>query len=181
LNWIFCFEWNAIRFYKRVRTEQFHFLNSLAASKSDAELSESVTRHFEKWGTLRNVKVLKDWMQRPYSFVQFEVREIRRGSMVVVIVVVLWKLCVTVERVLISKARRGRTKSHGRGSEHDRGRPPYSNRASSGEQNSVYPKVHSRHHRTGIGLLSTGVTKVDHLLVLTRLIYFFLFPSTNRT
>ncbi|KAF9273280.1 hypothetical protein BGZ68_001644 [Mortierella alpina] len=29
--------------------------------------------HFKKWGPLLNVKVLKDWMQRPYSFVQFEV------------------------------------------------------------------------------------------------------------
>lgn len=34
---------------------------------------ESVTEHFKKWGPLLNVKVLKDWMQRPYSFVQFEV------------------------------------------------------------------------------------------------------------
>ncbi|GJJ77722.1 hypothetical protein EMPS_10081 [Entomortierella parvispora] len=48
------------------------FVASLAASKTDTELAESVTRHFERWGTLRNVKVLKDWMQRPYSFVQFE-------------------------------------------------------------------------------------------------------------
>lgn len=34
---------------------------------------ESVTEHFKRWGHLLNVKVLKDWMQRPYSFVQFEV------------------------------------------------------------------------------------------------------------
>ncbi|KAF9936905.1 hypothetical protein BGZ65_001948 [Modicella reniformis] len=38
----------------------------------DVQLVESVTEHFKKWGPLMNVKVLKDWMQRPYSFVQFE-------------------------------------------------------------------------------------------------------------
>ncbi|KAF9437730.1 hypothetical protein BGZ76_011368 [Entomortierella beljakovae] len=48
------------------------FVASLAASRTDAQLVDSVTEHFEKWGPLLNVKVLKDWMLRPYSFVQFE-------------------------------------------------------------------------------------------------------------
>ncbi|KAF9917419.1 hypothetical protein BX616_001043 [Lobosporangium transversale] len=48
------------------------FVASLAASRTDIQLVESVTKHFERWGPLLNVKVLKDWMQRPYSFVQFE-------------------------------------------------------------------------------------------------------------
>ncbi|KAG0244509.1 hypothetical protein BGX31_008944 [Mortierella sp. GBA43] len=48
------------------------FVASLAASRTDVQLVESVTEYFSKWGSLLNVKVLKDWMQRPYSFVQFE-------------------------------------------------------------------------------------------------------------
>ncbi|KAG0262788.1 hypothetical protein BG011_009709 [Mortierella polycephala] len=48
------------------------FVASLAATKTDVQLVESVTDHFKEWGPLLNVKVLKDWMQRPYSFVQFE-------------------------------------------------------------------------------------------------------------
>ncbi|KAI1315037.1 hypothetical protein EDD11_001376 [Mortierella claussenii] len=48
------------------------FVASLAASRTEADLVESVTAHFRRWGSLLNVKVLKDWMQRPYSFVQFE-------------------------------------------------------------------------------------------------------------
>ncbi|KAF9190931.1 hypothetical protein BGZ51_008080 [Haplosporangium sp. Z 767] len=48
------------------------FVASLAATKTDVQLVGSVTDHFKKWGPLLNVKVLKDWMQRPYSFVQFE-------------------------------------------------------------------------------------------------------------
>ncbi|KAF9903072.1 hypothetical protein EC991_004246 [Linnemannia zychae] len=47
------------------------FVASLAATRTDVQLVESVTEHFQKWGVLMNVKVLKDWMQRPYSFVQF--------------------------------------------------------------------------------------------------------------
>ncbi|KAF9988377.1 hypothetical protein BGZ75_009543 [Mortierella antarctica] len=58
------------------------FVASLAASKTDAQLMESVTEHFKKWGPLLNVKVLKDWMQRPYSFVQFERVEDARRAMV---------------------------------------------------------------------------------------------------
>ncbi|KAG0298885.1 hypothetical protein BGZ98_010434 [Dissophora globulifera] len=57
------------------------FVASLAASRTDVELVESVTEHFKKWGPLLNVKVLKDWMQRPYSFVQFEVIEDAQRAM----------------------------------------------------------------------------------------------------
>ncbi|KAF9115951.1 hypothetical protein BGX27_005643 [Mortierella sp. AM989] len=53
---------------------------SLAASRTDFQLVESVTEHFKKWGPLLNVKVLKDWMQRPYSFVQFEARDDGTGN-----------------------------------------------------------------------------------------------------
>ncbi|KAG0360749.1 hypothetical protein BGZ54_009398 [Gamsiella multidivaricata] len=48
------------------------FVASLAASRTDVQLVDSVTEHFKKWGSLLNVKVMRDWMQRPYSFVQFE-------------------------------------------------------------------------------------------------------------
>ncbi|CAO3569626.1 unnamed protein product [Mortierella alpina] len=58
------------------------FVASLAASKTDAQLMDSVTEHFKNWGPLLNVKVLKDWMQRPYSFVQFERVEDARRAMV---------------------------------------------------------------------------------------------------
>ncbi|KAH7047186.1 hypothetical protein BKA57DRAFT_493816 [Linnemannia elongata] len=58
------------------------FVASLAATQTDAQLVQSVTEHFQKWGTLMNVKVLKDWMQRPYSFVQFENVEDAQRAMV---------------------------------------------------------------------------------------------------
>ncbi|KAG0282340.1 hypothetical protein BGZ96_000583 [Linnemannia gamsii] len=58
------------------------FVASLAATRTDPQLMESVTEHFQKWGTLMNVKVLKDWMQRPYSFVQFENVEDAQRAMV---------------------------------------------------------------------------------------------------
>ncbi|KAF9163430.1 hypothetical protein DFQ26_002520 [Actinomortierella ambigua] len=48
------------------------FVASLSSSRTDAQLFESVTSHFSQWGKLMHVKVLKDWMNRPYSFVQFE-------------------------------------------------------------------------------------------------------------
>ncbi|KAG0041339.1 hypothetical protein BGZ83_001968 [Gryganskiella cystojenkinii] len=48
------------------------FVASLSSARTDGELHRSVTDHFGQWGGLLNVKVLKDWMQRPYSFVQFE-------------------------------------------------------------------------------------------------------------
>ncbi|ORX89985.1 hypothetical protein K493DRAFT_305307 [Basidiobolus meristosporus CBS 931.73] len=57
---------------KRASPQGCIFVASLAASKTDEELHESVTKHFSKYGKLLNVKVLKDWKQRPYSFVQFE-------------------------------------------------------------------------------------------------------------
>ncbi|KAF9919883.1 hypothetical protein FBU30_010414 [Linnemannia zychae] len=58
------------------------FVASLAATRTDTQLVESVTEHFQKWGTLLNVKVLKDWMQRPYSFVQFENVEDAQRAMI---------------------------------------------------------------------------------------------------
>ncbi|KAK3842480.1 MAG: hypothetical protein J3R72DRAFT_474793 [Linnemannia gamsii] len=58
------------------------FVASLAATRTDSQLVESVTEHFQKWGSLMNVKVLKDWMQRPYSFVQFETIEDAQRAMV---------------------------------------------------------------------------------------------------
>ncbi|KAI9498544.1 hypothetical protein BDB00DRAFT_924870 [Zychaea mexicana] len=47
------------------------FVASLTKAKNDEELNISVSKHFEQWGDLLNVKVLKDWMGRPYAFVQF--------------------------------------------------------------------------------------------------------------
>jgi hypothetical protein len=53
---------------------------SLNSSKSEEHLRKSVTDLFCKvsfslmliqWGTLLNVKVLKDWANRPFSFVQY--------------------------------------------------------------------------------------------------------------
>ncbi|KAF9134303.1 hypothetical protein BGW39_007472 [Mortierella sp. 14UC] len=58
------------------------FVASLAATRTDSQLVESVTEHFQKWGVLMNVKVLKDWMQRPYSFVQFENVEDAQRAMI---------------------------------------------------------------------------------------------------
>ncbi|KAL5034980.1 hypothetical protein RTP6_002746 [Batrachochytrium dendrobatidis] len=56
----------------RGQPEACLFVASLSAAKSDAELQESVTNHFQTWGELLNVRVLKDWMGRPYAFVQFK-------------------------------------------------------------------------------------------------------------
>ncbi|GAA5801009.1 hypothetical protein HPULCUR_006449 [Helicostylum pulchrum] len=47
----------------------------VARNLQDAELTSSVYHHFERWGTLLGVKVLKDWQKRPYAFVQFESEE----------------------------------------------------------------------------------------------------------
>ncbi|KAF9335476.1 hypothetical protein BG006_011405 [Podila minutissima] len=47
------------------------FVASLCSTRTESELVDSVTKHFSKWGPLLNVKVLKDWAGRPYSFVQF--------------------------------------------------------------------------------------------------------------
>ncbi|RKP11536.1 hypothetical protein BJ684DRAFT_21887 [Piptocephalis cylindrospora] len=56
------------------------FVASLSAAKTEDQLQESVTSHFRRWGHLLNVKVFKDWQQRPYSFVQFaRVEDARRA------------------------------------------------------------------------------------------------------
>ncbi|KAI9143454.1 hypothetical protein BKA69DRAFT_1123237 [Paraphysoderma sedebokerense] len=47
------------------------FVASLNAHRSEERLTESVYRHFSQWGTILNVKVQKDWMNRPYAFVQY--------------------------------------------------------------------------------------------------------------
>lgn len=52
---------------------------SLTKDKNDEELNISVTNHFSRWGELLNVKVLKDWMERPYAFVQYEASDEVRG------------------------------------------------------------------------------------------------------
>ncbi|CAG8455915.1 9638_t:CDS:2 [Ambispora leptoticha] len=48
------------------------FVASLSTNKPDAQLQKAVLEHFIKWGTVMNVKVLKDPQQRPYAFVQYE-------------------------------------------------------------------------------------------------------------
>ncbi|KAG0177758.1 hypothetical protein DFQ29_004460 [Apophysomyces sp. BC1021] len=48
------------------------FVASLTKEKNDEQLNVSVSNHFTQWGVLLNVKVLKDWMGRPYAFVQYE-------------------------------------------------------------------------------------------------------------
>ncbi|KAI8391821.1 uncharacterized protein BYT42DRAFT_611005 [Radiomyces spectabilis] len=48
------------------------FVASLKKEKNDEELNISVSNHFVRWGALLNVKVLKDWLGRPYAFVQYE-------------------------------------------------------------------------------------------------------------
>ncbi|OBA22574.1 hypothetical protein METBIDRAFT_31453 [Metschnikowia bicuspidata var. bicuspidata NRRL YB-4993] len=47
------------------------FVASLRSTCSDDELCRSVTRHFEVYGELASVKVLRDPMNRPYAFVQY--------------------------------------------------------------------------------------------------------------
>ncbi|KAJ3163074.1 hypothetical protein HDU86_002243 [Geranomyces michiganensis] len=70
---------------KRTRGEKGHpqaclFVASLSSARSDIDLNLAVTLHFQQWGTLLNVKVLKDWMNRPYAFVQFkDTRDARRA------------------------------------------------------------------------------------------------------
>ncbi|CAG8500760.1 7099_t:CDS:2 [Paraglomus occultum] len=48
------------------------FVASLDATKSEDHLQQSVSRHFAHWGRVLHVKVLRDWADRPYAFVQFE-------------------------------------------------------------------------------------------------------------
>lgn len=46
---------------------------SLNKDLKDADLKTSVYEHFLKWGHIMSVKVFKDWLKRPYAFVQYEV------------------------------------------------------------------------------------------------------------
>lgn len=55
----------------RGRPSSCVFVASLAASLTDDQLSMSVTKHFERWGELALVKVLRDPSNRPYAFVQY--------------------------------------------------------------------------------------------------------------
>jgi hypothetical protein len=48
-------------------------LFSLSKKLSDESLRLAVQDHFQKWGSVMNVKVLRDWLGRPYAFVQYEV------------------------------------------------------------------------------------------------------------
>ncbi|CAG8536391.1 10257_t:CDS:2 [Paraglomus occultum] len=48
------------------------FVASLDATKSKEHLQQIVGKHFSQWGQLLCVKVLRDWANRPYSFVQYE-------------------------------------------------------------------------------------------------------------
>ncbi|RKP27951.1 hypothetical protein SYNPS1DRAFT_20664 [Syncephalis pseudoplumigaleata] len=52
-----------------------HAAYSLVATRSEGQLRGSVYSHFSQWGELLDVKVFRDWQQRPYSFVQFESKE----------------------------------------------------------------------------------------------------------
>ncbi|RLV96348.1 Meiotic activator RIM4 [Spathaspora sp. JA1] len=47
------------------------FVASLCSNMTDDELCISVTNHFQKWGKLATVKVLRDTCNRPYAFVQY--------------------------------------------------------------------------------------------------------------
>lgn len=47
------------------------FVASLRSSRSDDSLCRSVTKHFEEFGPLVSVKVLRDPANRPYAFVQY--------------------------------------------------------------------------------------------------------------
>ena len=51
----------------------FIIYSSLDATKSKEHLQQIVGKHFSQWGQLLCVKVLRDWANRPYSFVQYEV------------------------------------------------------------------------------------------------------------
>ncbi|KAI5955244.1 hypothetical protein KGF54_001805 [Candida jiufengensis] len=58
--------------YVRGRPSACVFVASLRSNMSDDDLCVSVTNHFEKWGQLSTVKVLRDTSNRPYAFVQYE-------------------------------------------------------------------------------------------------------------
>ncbi|CEP12874.1 hypothetical protein [Parasitella parasitica] len=48
------------------------FVASLDRNIKDVDLKTSVYEHFMKWGHIQSVKVFKDWLKRPYAFVQYE-------------------------------------------------------------------------------------------------------------
>ncbi|KAI8991272.1 hypothetical protein BDF20DRAFT_997187 [Mycotypha africana] len=48
------------------------FVASLNKDIEDDELQQAVYAHFQRWGDLLGVKVFKDWLGRPYAFVQYE-------------------------------------------------------------------------------------------------------------
>ncbi|KAJ3094663.1 hypothetical protein HDU96_001537, partial [Phlyctochytrium bullatum] len=48
------------------------FIANLNAAMTDAQLHESVFRHFEAWGPTRQVKVQRDQKGRPFGFVQYQ-------------------------------------------------------------------------------------------------------------
>lgn len=48
------------------------FVASLNRNLKDSDLKTSVYEHFSKWGSISSVKVFKDWLKRPYAFVQYE-------------------------------------------------------------------------------------------------------------
>ncbi|KAI9469813.1 MAG: hypothetical protein EXX96DRAFT_587522 [Benjaminiella poitrasii] len=48
------------------------FVASLNKHLEDQELHNSVLNHFKQWGQIIGVKVFKDWLKRPYAFVQYE-------------------------------------------------------------------------------------------------------------
>eukprot|EP00842_Homolaphlyctis_polyrhiza_P001951 jgi/Hompol1/2757/HPOL_001451-RA len=51
------------------------FVASLTTAKTDTQLHNSITKKLSEWGELLNVKVMRDWLGRPYSFVQFKAIE----------------------------------------------------------------------------------------------------------
>lgn len=52
-----------------------HGLNSCSLNRDlkDADLKANVHEHFLQWGHIMSVKVFRDWLKRPYAFVQYEV------------------------------------------------------------------------------------------------------------
>ncbi|CAO3626579.1 unnamed protein product [Mucor hiemalis] len=51
------------------------FVASLNKNVPDDELTSNVSDHFQQWGKVMGVKVLQDWLKRPYAFVQYELEE----------------------------------------------------------------------------------------------------------
>lgn len=48
------------------------FVASLNASYADQQLNQALWRHFQRYGQLLSIKVLRDGNRRPYAFVQFK-------------------------------------------------------------------------------------------------------------